>query len=73
MPARNITFNGISNSFEWQVGNTTRFINFNTVTDVEYKEDCSTFYVYCGQTIVSVPNELREQFKAKYEEWKKQK
>ena len=59
MPARKITFNGVPNSFEWQVGNTTRFIKFEDVWGINVRDkNNGTFEVECsnGYNIPSTSN-----------------
>lgn len=68
MPARKITINGVSNSFEWQVGNTTRFIRFEDIT--EFNDEVGT--VFIGNTICQVPANELERFKTEYTGWRKQ-
>ncbi|MGK4178837.1 hypothetical protein [Lapidilactobacillus dextrinicus] len=68
MPARNITINGVSNSFEWQVGNTTRFIRFEDITNYNY----ASAIVACGSTLNALPPEEMDRFEFEYKEWRKQ-
>lgn len=70
MPARNITFNGVPNLFEWQVGNTTRFIKFNDITDVKKPDKSGTFDVEeCYQSIHIVPASEYKRFNEQYRDW----
>lgn len=72
MPARKITINGVSNSFEWQVGNTTRFIKFEDITDQDLQDlrtDNARLSVFCGETEHTVPLTEAERFYREYLEW----
>lgn len=62
MPARKITFNGVPNSFEWQVGNTTRFIKFEDITEIDSTSSANEFYVFIGETSHIVPMNEYERF-----------
>lgn len=53
--------------FEWQVGNTTRFIKFEDVT--EFNDRVGT--VFIGNTICQVPANELERFKTEYTGWRK--
>lgn len=70
MPARKITINGVSNSFEWQVGNTTRFIRFEDVTAVKnFNWLNQTVDVVCGKTINRMPASVFNELADEYHEW----
>lgn len=77
MPARKITINGVSNSFEWQVGNTTRFIRFEDVWGINVrKKNNGTFEVKCinGYNITTsrniVPSSEYERFMEELKIWR---
>lgn len=67
MPARKITINGVSNSFEWQVGNTTRFIKFEDITG--FIDEIGIAFI--DNTICQVPANELDRYKAEYHEWLK--
>lgn len=74
MPARNITFNGVSNSFEWQVGNTTRFIKFADITGLgRFSWIERIVEVKCGKTIHTLPVKEFDRLSDEYHEWRKNK
>lgn len=55
--------------FEWQVGNTTRFIKFEDITEITSVEDGYAFYVMCGKTTNIVPESEHERFDCEYTDW----
>lgn len=69
MPARKITINGVSNSFEWQVGNTTRFIKFEDITGLDSMSSTNEFYVFIGKTSQIVPMAEYERFIDEFGKW----
>lgn len=58
--------------FEWQVGNTTRFIKFEDITDQglqDLRTDNARLSVSCGETEHAVPLTEADRFYREYLEW----
>lgn len=59
----------MNNSFEWQVGNTTRFIKFADITKVDSKSSKEAFFVHCNKTMQIVPINELERFNQEHADW----
>lgn len=55
--------------FEWQVGNTTRFIKLEDITGLDSMSSTNEFYVFIGKTSQIVPMAEYERFIDEFSKW----
>lgn len=59
----------MTDTFEWQVGNSIRFIKFADITKVDSKSSKEAFFVHCDKTMQIVPIKEFERFNQEHADW----
>lgn len=65
----NIEIGKVTQMFEWQVGNTTRFIKLEDITGLDSMSSTNEFYVFIGKTSQIVPMAEYERFIDEFSKW----